>query len=258
MQLKSTNPALSDIVFDREADRIRPTDTAMTLPGTVAKTGVLLLLLIGVAVVCGWWTSGFLGSPEGTPWGVWAIHIGAMIGAIIVAIVTTISPRRAPFTAPLYAVLEGWVLGGISVLFAQQSAGLVVLAVALTVGVLAVLLFVYATRLIRPTENLKLGIAAATGGLALVYAISFVLSLFGVKVPFIDDFGIVGILFSLFAVTVAAFNLVLHFDFIETGVKRAAPKYMEWYAGFGLLVTLVWLYIEILKLLSKLQQRNRS
>jgi uncharacterized YccA/Bax inhibitor family protein len=121
------------------------------------------------------------------------------------------------------------------------------------VGVLVALLAAYATRLIKPTQNLRLGIAAATGGLMLVYTASLLLGLFGIQIPFIHDNTLLGIVFSLVAVTVAAFNLVLHFDFIENGVARGAPKYMEWYAGFGLLVTLVWLYLEILNLIAKIR-----
>ena len=257
MQLRPSNPALSDAVFDREAARATPADTAMTLGGTVAKTAVLVLILAAVGGLSGWFTWGYLDRPVSErPWGLVVLLVLSMVAAVVLAMVTTALPRIAAFTAPFYAVCEGWAVGGISTFFEKEYAGLVVLAVALTVGVLAVLLAAYATRLIKPTENLKLGIVSATGGLAVVYGVSLLLGMFGVSVPFIHDNGLIGILFSLFAVTVAAFNLVLHFDFIENGVARGAPKYMEWYAGFGLLVTLVWLYLEVLKLLSKLRSKD--
>jgi uncharacterized YccA/Bax inhibitor family protein len=162
----------------------------------------------------------------------------------------------APVTTPLYAAFEGVALGGISVIFESQYPGIVSQAVFLTFGTLAALLFAYRSGLVKATENFKLGIVAATGGIALVYLLSFILGFFGMSVPLIHSSGTWGILFSMFVVVIAALNLVLDFDFIETGVERGSPKYMEWYAAFGLLVTLVWLYLEILRLLAKLNSRR--
>lgn len=258
MQVRTTNPALNDAVFDRET---RPALVAdrMTLPGTIGKTAVLLVLL----VVCGGVSAGqmnqFLDLPRSDRPG-WVVSslVIAGIGALIVAFVTTFAPRRAPLTAPLYALLEGWVLGGISAVFERQYAYIVLQAVALTAGVLAALLLAYITRLIRATENFRLGLFAAMGGIALVYLGTLILSLFGYKVPYLHDSGPIGIIFSLIVVVTAALNLVLDFDYIERGVARGAPKYMEWYAGFGLLVTLVWLYLEILNLLAKLRGRREG
>jgi uncharacterized YccA/Bax inhibitor family protein len=258
MQIRTTNPALNDAVFDRET---RPALVAdrMTLPGAVGKTAVLLVLL----VVCGGISAGqmnkFLDVPAADRPG-WVIGslIVAGIGALIVAFVTTFAPRQAMFTAPLYALLEGWVLGGISSVFEKQYSGIVLQAVALTAGVLAALLLAYATRLIRATENFRLGVFAATCGIALLYLGTLVLSLFGYKVPYLHDSGPIGIIFSLIVVVTAALNLVLDFDYIERGVARGAPKHMEWYAGFGLLVTLVWLYLEILNLLAKIRGRKEG
>jgi uncharacterized YccA/Bax inhibitor family protein len=159
-------------------------------------------------------------------------------------------------TAPIYAALEGLALGGISALFESHYPGIVSQAVFLTFGTLAALLIAYRSGWIKATENFKLGVAAATGGIFFVYLISFVLSFFGVSIPLIHGSGIFGILFSLFVVVIAALNLVLDFDFIEQGAEQGAPKYMEWYAAFGLMVTLIWLYLEILRLLAKLQQRR--
>ena len=160
------------------------------------------------------------------------------------------------FTAPLYSILEGFFLGGISAIFENQYPGIVIQAVSLTLGTLFCLLLAYRSGLIKATENFKLGVAAATGGIALIYLSTLVLGIFGVNMPFIHESGMIGIGFSLFVVTVAALNLVLDFDFIENGVAHGAPKYMEWYAAFGLMVTLIWLYIEILRLLMKLRGRK--
>jgi uncharacterized YccA/Bax inhibitor family protein len=154
----------------------------------------------------------------------------------------------------VYAILEGLALGGISAIYEEQYGGIVLQAILITFGVLFALLIAYATRLIKPTENFKLGIVAATGGIAIVYLIDIVLGMFGWSVPFIHDNGIVGILVSVVIVIVAALNFVLDFDFIETGVAQNSPKYMEWYASFGLLLTIVWLYLEILRLLSKIKK----
>ncbi len=259
MALKPSNPTLSDAVFEHETRYAVPTDPVMTLRGTVVKTGVLVALLVAVALVSGSLTWQFLEEPYSKR-PVWLTVglIASMLAALVIAIVTSFKPRWSVVTAPLYAAFEGWAIGAISTFFEKEYAGIVVQAAALTVGALVALLVCYLTRFIRPTENLKLMIAAATGGLMLVYGVTALLALFGIKVPYLFDAGPIGIAFSVFAVAVAAFNLVLHFDFIENGVKRGAPKYMEWYAGFGLLVTLVWLYIEILHLLAKLRGRNRN
>jgi uncharacterized YccA/Bax inhibitor family protein len=247
MTFRSGNPALREDTFDR-ARAITP-EGAMTLGGTVNKTAMsLVILLIAAGYV---WNRGADDPALGG-----FVLIGA-IGGLIVALITAFKQTLAPYTTPAYAALEGLVLGGISVVFERTYPGIVSQAVFLTFGTLGGLLLAYRSGLIRATENFKLGVFAATGGIALVYLLSFVLGFFGVSIPLIHSSGMVGILFSLFVVTIAALNLVLDFDFIERGVERGAPKYMEWYAAFGLLVTLVWLYLEILRLLAKLQSRNR-
>tara|TARA_A100001037_G_scaffold283444_1_gene288907 strand:- start:779 stop:1312 length:534 start_codon:yes stop_codon:yes gene_type:complete len=175
---------------------------------------------------------------------------------IILAIATIFKPVYGYVTVPLYAIVEGVVLGAISWVFESSYPGIVIQAVFLTFGTLASLLLAYISGLIKATENFKLGVAAATGGIAIVYLISWVMSLFGSGISIIQSNSLYSIAFSGFVVVIAALNLVLDFDFIEEGAEMGAPKYMEWYGAFGLLVTLIWLYIEILRLLSKLQNRR--
>lgn len=259
MQARTGNPTLSEKVFERERLQAFATDTRMTLNGTAVKTGVLVAILLAVGGVSGGVTWGYLDPEQSVadrPTWLFLALFGSMIAAFIVAMITTFRPRSAGITAPLYAAFEGWFIGGLSTLVESHYAGIVVQATALTVGVLVVMLAVYVSRIIRVTDKLRVGIITATGAIAIVYLVSFVLRLFGIPVPYIHDSGLFGILFSLFVVALAAFNLLLDFDFVENGVKNGAPKHMEWYAGFGLLVTLVWLYLELLRLLAKLRGRR--
>jgi uncharacterized YccA/Bax inhibitor family protein len=244
--MRSGNPALGADTFSR-APTIPGVDQ-MTLGGTVNKTALSLFILLITASYI--WNRG-AEDPALPAW-----ILGAVIGGFIVAMVTVFKKTWAPITTPVYAALEGLALGGISVVFESRYPGIVSQAVFLTFGTLGALLLAYRSGLIRATENFKLGIVAATGGIALLYLASFVMGFFGMSIPLIHSTGTWGILFSLFVVVIAALNLVLDFDFIETGVQRGAPKYMEWYGAFGLLVTLVWLYLEILRLLAKLQSRR--
>jgi uncharacterized YccA/Bax inhibitor family protein len=223
----------------------------MTLQGTINKT-LTLLALVFVTAIFNWYIYSSLHA-EGFAL---VLGVAGLIGGLVFALITTFKKTWSGFTAPVYALFEGLFLGGISVFLETKFPGIVVQAVFLTFGTAAALLFAYKSRLIQATENFKLGIAAATGGIGLIYLVSFGLSFFGIKIPYIHESGIIGIGFSLFVVVIAALNLVLDFDFIEQGVHQGAPRYMEWYAGFGLLVTLVWLYIEILRLLTKLNSRD--
>ena len=192
---------------------------------------------------------------DGTPAPGFAVYVwGGAIGGLVLAIVTAFKKEWSPVTAPLYALVEGFFLGAISALYNHLYEGIVLQAVMLTFGIMFALLFAYRSGLIKATENFKLGVAAATGGIALIYIATIVLGLFGIKIPYIHDSGLIGIGFSLFVVVVASLNLVMDFDFIESGVEAGAPKYMEWYGAFGLMVTLVWLYLELLRLLSKLRR----
>ena len=246
MAMRSGNPTLTADIFTR-VPTVAGQET-MTIGGTVNKTAMSLVILMVAATYV--WSRGVA---QDLPMG---LVIGGVLGGFVVALVTVFKQTWAPLTTPLYAGLEGLALGGISFMFEQRFPGIVAQAVFLTFGTLGALLFAYRSGIIRATENFKLGVFAATGGIGVVYLLSFVLGFFGISVPLIHSSGTFGILFSLFVVVIAALNLVLDFDFIEEGAERGAPKYMEWYGAFGLLVTLVWLYLEILHLLAKLQSRD--
>jgi len=217
----------------------------MTVQGTIDKTFVLLcLLVVGAGLV---W-----GQPlKFLPWAMPAAIIG-----FVLALITTFKREWASVTAPLYAFAEGVVVGWLSSMMEQQFPGIVVQAVLLTFGTLFSLLVVYRTGLIKVTDRLRMMVVGATLAIGVVYLISMVMGMFGKSIPLINGAGPIGIGFSLLVVGIAAFNLVLDFDFIEQGSKANAPRYMEWYAGFGIMVTLIWLYIEILKLLAKLRSRR--
>ncbi len=222
----------------------------MTISGTVNKTAILLGLVV-ISALFMWNKVYGLENPAAYfPW-----LIGSSIAGLVIAMITIFKKTVAPITAPLYALVEGVVVGVLSAFFETIYPGIVFQATLLTFGTLFALLTAYKSGLIRATENFKLGVAAATGGIFLIYLASFILGFFGVSVPFIHESGWIGIGFSLFVVVIAALNLVLDFDFIENGAKAGAPKYMEWYGAFGLLVTLIWLYIEMLRLLAKLRSR---
>lgn len=249
--MRTANPALNAKTFDG-LDRALDTTEVMTLEGTVNKTGLMLFLVLFAAA----WTWRLYYNDPGNPAAVLPWMLGGALGGLVVGLVTVFKKSWAMVLGPLYCVLEGFFLGGISSILEAQFHGIVIQAVALTFGTLLCLLLAYKSGLIRATENFKLGVAAATGGIALIYLTSFVLSFFSVRVPYIHESGIIGIGFSVFVVVVAALNLVLDFDFIESGATGGAPKYMEWYGAFGLMVTLIWLYLEILRLLAKLRSRR--
>ena len=213
----------------------------MTLEGTVNKTGILLALCMGGA---------FFG------WNAPALALPAILIGFVIALFTIFRPKNSPYTAPAYAAIEGVALGAITMVFEAQYPGIGIQAIGLTFGILASLLFCYKSGIIKPTENFRLMIFSATMGIFLLYLISFIMSFFGNGIGFIHSNGLFGIGFSLFVVGIAALNLVLDFDFIEEGAEMGAPKYMEWYAAFGLMITLIWLYIEILNLLMKLRSRR--
>ena len=252
--MRSGNPALKETTFlDLGSGTVvRRDGDAMTLTGTVNKTGLLLLLCV-ITATFAWSQIQFTadGAVGAGPY-VW----GGAIGGLVLALITTFKPTWSPVTAPLYALVEGFFLGAISAMYNHLYEGIVLQAVMLTFGTMFALLFAYRSGLIRATENFKLGVAAATGGIALLYLVTMGLGLFGIRIPYIHESGLIGIGFSLFVVVIAALNLVLDFDFIESGVEQNAPKYMEWYGAFGLMVTLVWLYVEFLRLLAKLQSRD--
>jgi uncharacterized YccA/Bax inhibitor family protein len=248
--MRSSNPALKENTFT--GVRAAAGEPAMTLQGTATKS----LLLIILTVFSASFTWNAVASGNTAILGPATIVGG--LGGFIVALITVFKPKVSPYTGPIYAVLEGLLLGGISSMYNQRFQGLPLQAVALTFGVFIAFLIVYRMGLIRATERFRLGVVAATGGIMVMYLLSFVLGFFGVRMNFLHDSSPLSIGISLVIVAVAALNLVLDFDFIERGVEQRAPKFMEWYAAFGLLVTLVWLYLEILRLLSKLQGRGRS
>ena len=245
LTLRSGNPALNTKTF---SGFDMTTEASMTIMGTVHKTALGLLLLMSTALFT--WNM-----PAGDPRATGLMIVG-MIGGLIVAIITIFKHHLAKYTVPAYALLEGLALGGISKFFEVMYPGIVNQAVMLTFGTLGALLLAYRSGLIKATENFKLGVVAATGGIFFVYLISWILSWFSVSVPMIHSNSNMSILFSIGVVVIAALNLVLDFDFIEEGSEKGAPKYMEWYGAFGLLVTLIWLYLEILRLLAKLSSRR--
>ncbi|MCE2983493.1 MAG: Bax inhibitor-1/YccA family protein [Parachlamydia sp.] len=248
--MRSSNPALLSNPFTGFG---RFSDTSvMTIRGTVNKTLLLLALVILPAALI--WRSFYLSGQNPASIQIWMF--GGLIAGFILSLVTVFKKDWAPITAPLYALAEGLFLGGISGIFENAYPGIVSQAVSLTVATLLVMLVVYKTGLIRASENFKLGVVAATGGIAIVYLVSIVLSFFGIQVPFVTGSGLFSILFSVFVVCIAALNFIIDFDFIEQGSRSGAPKYMEWYGAFALMVTLIWLYIEILRLLAKLNDRR--
>ncbi|WP_084245767.1 Bax inhibitor-1/YccA family protein [Planomicrobium okeanokoites] len=244
--MRSGNPSLKKEAFEK-FDTVGSGQT-MTIGGTVNRTFILILLVLATFVYS--WNQ-FVENPGSV---LPLILIGAM-GGLIVALITIFVPKVSPFTAPLYALLEGLFLGAISAQYEAQYGGIVFQAVLLTIAVLFSLLLVYKSGLIKVTQNFRLGVIAATGAIFLVYLVSFIGGFFGFNVPYLHDSSPIGIAISVIIVIIAALNLVLDFDFIENAAASRVPKYFEWYGAFGLLITLVWLYLEILRLLSKIRSR---
>ena len=242
--MRSGNPALSSKSFENLSTT---SSDVMTLDGAVNKTAISMGILLFAAYYT--YSNAIMDY----------ILIG-FIGGFVVALVTIFKKSWSPVTVPIYAVLEGLALGGISKMYADAfEPGIVPQAIMLTLGILFALLFAYKTKIIRATENFKLGVFAATAGIGIVYLVSFFMGIFGSGgLPVMDptNSSMLSIGFSLFVVVIASLNLVMDFDFIETGAANGAPKYMEWYGAFGLLVTLIWLYLEILRLLAKLSSRK--
>lgn len=252
--MRSGNPTLNAETFAPYEMTAGPATTAMTVQGAATKTLILLGLCVGSASFV-WSTVSAVPAAAmaqtAMPW-----ILGGAIGGLVLAFITSFYPRGASITAPLYALVEGLFLGGLTAIINARYPGIAMQAVGLTFGTMFALLMAYQSGVIRATENFKLGVCAATGGIALLYLVSMVLGFFSIRMPFIHEAGLIGIGFSVFVVIIAALNLVLDFDFIEDAAANGAPKYLEWYAAFGLMVTLVWLYVEILRLLAKLNSRN--
>jgi uncharacterized YccA/Bax inhibitor family protein len=257
--MRTGNPTLNDETFEnfgayrRDYAREQSPADVMTINGTAQKTLFLLVLALGAA--CFTWSKTF-SAVEANPAAAMPWAFGGAIVGLIAGFVICFKHTWAPMLAPVYALAEGLFLGGVSASFEAQYPGIVIQSVGGTFGTLAGLLLAYQSGLIKATENFKLGIVAATGGICFVYVISMIGSFFGVPIPYIHAAGPIGIGFSLVVVVIAALNLVLDFDYIEQAAERGAPKYLEWYGAFALMVTLVWLYMEILRLLSKLRSRD--
>jgi uncharacterized YccA/Bax inhibitor family protein len=250
MSLTTSNPAFNGKTFDVRGS-YAGSDARMTISGTVNKAGILMLCVAATAAYA-WnqfYTTGDAGSVGGL------ILIGG-IGGFIMSLVTIFKKEWSAVTAPIYALLEGLFLGSFSALLEVRYPGIAIQSVALTFGTCFAMLLAYRSGLIKPTAKFQMGIVAATGGIAIIYFASMLLGLFHVQVPGIFGSGPIGIIFSLVVVGIAALNLILDFNFIEQGAYSGAPKYMEWYGGFGLMVTLIWLYLEIIRLLSKLRDRR--
>jgi uncharacterized YccA/Bax inhibitor family protein len=247
---KSGNPALGEKIFDHPVG-LASTEV-MTVRGTLNKFGILFMLTMAMAGFA--WKLAYSGVEITT-----YMWVG-VFGALGVAVVMNFKKQWAVYLAPIYALLEGFALGGISALynyaFEKIAPNIITQAVALTFGVVIAMYLLYHFKVIRATERFKSIVITATVGLFFFYLIAFVLRMFSIDIPFIHEGSTIGIIFSLVVVALAAMNLILDFDRIEEGANRAAPKYMEWYCSFGLLVTIVWLYLEILRLLSKLAARR--
>lgn len=250
MDMRSSNPALPQTTFSDMRGMVARSES-MTVGGTVIKT---ILLLLVALLAAGWtWMKFYQAAENGPSMTVW-VGVG-VLGGFIMALVTVFKKEWAPVTAPIYALLEGLFIGAISAQLESAYPGIVIQAVGLTFGTLFAMLLAYQSGLIKVTDNFRLGVVAATGGIALVYLATIVLSFFGIQSTFMFGSSWLSIGISLFVVAIAALNFVLDFDFIEQGARMNVPKYMEWYGAFALMVTLVWLYIEFLRLLSKTRQR---
>lgn len=247
---KSGNPALDQNTF-KDLDKPKgATANNMTLAGTVNKTAILLILVITSAMYSWDLYAASLEFDAVAPY-----FYGGLFGGLILGFVIAFNKDWSPVLAPIYAFCQGLCLGGMSALMEDRFPGIVMQALLLTFGICVILLLIYKLQIIKPSENFKLIVASATGGLALYYLLNFGLSLVGISLPWVHESGTGGIVFSIFAVILASMNLVVDFDFIEQGVAQGSPKYMEWYGAFGLMVTVIWLYVEILRLLAKSRKR---
>ncbi len=247
--MRSSNPAMTEKIYEK-AGAVSAGGSVMTINGTINKVGLMLLLVIGAAAYT--WNM-VLGAEAGRA-GTFAI--AGAIGGFIVALITIFRPRSSAITAPIYAILEGLFLGAISAIVNAKYPGIAFQAVLLTIGTLFTMLFLYRSGYIRATPRFRRGVMMATGAVFFAYLISWILSLLGMPMGFMHSAGPLGILISLVIIVIAALNLILDFDFIEKGSQMGAPKYMEWYGAFGLMVTLIWLYIEFLRLLARFSGRD--
>jgi len=247
--MRSSNPVMTGKIYEK-AGGVSAGASVMTINGTINKIGLMLLLVIAAAAYTWKMVMGANPAPAGT------LAIVGAIGGFIMALVTVFRPQSSAITAPIYAILEGLFLGAISAIINAAYPGIAFQAVMLTIGTLFTMLFLYRSGRIRATPRFRRGVMMATGAVFFAYMISWILSMFGMPVGFMHSSGPLGILINLAIIVIAALNLIMDFDFIEKGSQMGAPKYMEWYGAFGLIVTLIWLYIEFLRLLSRFAGRD--
>ncbi|MDY8044989.1 Bax inhibitor-1/YccA family protein [Paenibacillus polymyxa] len=243
-----SNPVLRDDIFLREDER-EASEQRMTIGGTVNKTLLLLVLLIVSGSIT--WYMTYEGIVE-----VLSLLTAGLIGMAGVALAISFFPKTAPLLSPVYGILSGFALGGVSAFMEYEYPGIVANAILLTVGILFLMLFMYTQRIIKVTRGFISFVVLCTMAIFLVTLVDFILNFFGMNVPYIHETGWLGIGISLFIVIIAALNLLVDFNFIEEQADQGAPKYMEWYGAFALLVTLVWLYVRILDLLAKFSKRD--
>lgn len=247
--MRSSNPVMTGRIFEKAG--VADTGSGvMTINGTINKIGLLLLIVIAAAAYTWKMVTGANPGNAGT------LAVTGAIGGFIMALVTVFRPQSSAITAPIYAILEGLFLGAISAIINRAYPGVAFQAVLLTIGTLFTMLFLYRSGRIRATPRFRRGVMMATGAVFFAYLISWILSLVGMPMGFMHSSGPIGILISLVIIVIAALNLIMDFDFIEKGANMGAPKYLEWYGAFGLIVTLIWLYIEFLRLLSRFAGRN--
>jgi uncharacterized YccA/Bax inhibitor family protein len=238
---KTSNPVLKTKAFDISAE-----GKTMTVSGAVNKSFILFFIILASGIFS--WKFALSNLEYAS-----SLVLPAVIIGFVLALVTIFAKKYSAITAPIYAVAEGFALGIISLVYSYVYNGIVLQAILLTLGILGVMLLAYKFGMIKPTAKFKSGVIMATGGIAVVYILTWILSFFGITVPFIHEGGIIGIGISLFIVVIASLNLILDFSFFEEAAESNSPKYMEWYAAFGLMVTLVWLYLEVLRLLGKIR-----
>lgn len=247
--MRSSNPVMTGRIYEK-AGGLSAGASVMSIHGTINKIGIMLLLVIAAAAYTWKMVMGANPAPAGT------LAIIGAIGGLIMALVTVFRPQSSAITAPIYAILEGLFLGAISAIINAAYPGVAFQAVLLTIGTLFTMLFLYRSGRIRATPRFRRGVMMATGAVFFAYMISWIMSLFGMPMGFMHSSGPLGILINLAIIVIAALNLIMDFDFIEKGSQMGAPKYMEWYGAFGLMVTLIWLYIEFLRLLSRFAGRD--
>ena len=239
---ESKNPAMNEKTFRKIAQTVEYDGPAMTVQGAINKSFILLGIMLLTSV---------LSFTSANPLYIWG---GAILGLIIV-VVASFKPHLSPTLAPLYAGVEGLFVGGITAMYAGLYAGIVFQAVTLTIAILFMMLFIYKTGIIKVTNKFRTGVVMATGGVLIVYLLSWVLRMFGIHMPYLHSGGMMGIGISLVIIGIASLNLLLDFDNFEKGEQYGLPNYMEWFSAMGLLITLVWLYVEILRLLAILSDR---